>query len=137
MLSAEEILIDGESLQGYYNIEIARWGQSGWSGTVPPLYAMLTDQRIILQPQTRKRYQPAIIPRKCIRSVKPLPESLRQGLLISLNTDMHIGMFIPGTQAQALMRELRTATVPPSPVQFEEKIELGDLEKIITFVKNL
>src|SRR5687768_356859 len=93
MFSAAELLVEGEQSLGQYNVEIARWSNDKWVSTVPPLYAMITNRRLILQPQTRKRYTPASIPGKYITDIYRL-ESERKVVSISLKTGYQINMFI-------------------------------------------
>jgi len=139
VLTAEELLHEDEKFHGYFTVEVARWStmEKLWTSTVPPLYMIVTDQRLILQPQSRKRHDPAILPGSCIRRVEELHQNFRSGVLLYVSTDMILSFFVPSKDLKLLMRHLKTMTLPPSPVQFDEKIELGSLEKIITFIKTM
>lgn len=137
MLTPEEILEDGEKLQGQFNVEIARKLHGEWISTVPPLYLILTDRRMVMQPQVRKRHEPAIIPISAIRRIEEMDHRFRFGVLIYLSNDMVLSLLLPSNQSKAFLRHIRAVTLPPPPVEFVEKIALDNLEKIITFVKTL
>jgi hypothetical protein len=137
VLTPDQLLHEGENLLGSYNIEIARWVNERWIGTVPLLYVVLTDHRLILQPQARKHYEPAVIPGRYIKQVTDVNDDRRRGLLITLKTGHRIGMVAAGVQADTFARNLRTLMVPPSPVRFESELNLTSIQKLITFVENL
>lgn len=137
VLTPEDVLEEGEKLQGQFNVEIARRLHGEWVSTVPPLYLILTDRRMIMQPQVRKRHQPAIIPISAIRRVVEMDHRFRFGVLIHLSNDMILSLLLPSNQSKAFVRHIRAVTLPPPPVEFVERIELGSLERIITFVKTL
>lgn len=65
-------LLDDEREIGKFQVQIARMTSSGWTAAIPPLYATVTDQRLMLKPQTRRPYPPAIIPARYIRQVTNL-----------------------------------------------------------------
>jgi hypothetical protein len=137
VLTAEELLLEGERMIGDYNLEIARWHTDHWATTIPPLYAILTDHRLILQPHTRKRHDPAIIPASYISRVQDIDEGNRFIVVLHLKNDQKISMFIPKRQHTEIMRNLRTVTAPNAPRKFEVRLDLGSLKKLIEFVSDL
>jgi len=137
VLTADELLEEGEKLYGYYNIEIARWTETQWVGTMPPIFAIVSDQRLIMQAQTRKRYPPAIIPRSAILRVDDLDDGRHYGLMIYLKNEMMMCVLIPGQQFKPFARNMKSLAVPPSPVEFTPKVELNSLKKIINCVECL
>lgn len=134
MLTANELLVEGEELVGDYQVTIARWRESSWMPTLPTLYMILSDHRIILQPQTRKRHEPAIIPRQYITKVEELRVGFRRGVHIFLKTGHQISMFITDDPQRKVLRSLRAEFVPPSPVKFQPEIDLASLQKLIEFL---
>lgn len=139
MLTAKELVQEGETLLGDFNVEVARWVNERWSPTMPSLYAVLTDHRLILQAQTRKRHEPAIIPGRYIKRVlETFDHYQRRVVIIHLKTGQQISLFTSRNQAGAdFVRHLRTMSVPPSPIKFNPELELNSLQKIINYVEKL
>lgn len=136
MLTADQLLLEDEILIGDYNVEIARWSNGKWSSTIPPLYAVLTDHRFILQPHSRKRYEPAIIPAHYIMHVTPLETSTRFGVILTLKTEQRIALLIPTRQKDEIIRNLRTVALPAlkdNPKRAEIKLDLESIRKMIDY----
>lgn len=133
MLTAGQLLEEGEVLIGDYNVEIARWRDGNWTPTIPPLYVVLTDHRMILQPHARKRLDPAIIPARYIKEVRELDTDNRHGIMLHLKTGHQISMFVSGDPNRGMLRGLRAMMTPPSPVRFEPQLDLGGLQKLIDY----
>jgi hypothetical protein len=137
VLTAQQLLEDEEILLGAYNVSIARWQRDHWVSTLPALYVVLTDHRMILQPHTRKRYQPAIIPRRYLDRVEELEIPYRHGLMVYLKTGHQMGMLVGARTCREMLRDLHKMMTPSSPVRFETQLDLGRLQKIIDYVANL
>jgi hypothetical protein len=137
VLTAQQLLEDEEILLGAYNVSIARWKVDRWVSTQPALYVVLTDHRMILQPHTRKRYQPAIIPRRYLARVKELEIPYRFGVMIYLRTGHQMGMLVDARTYRAMLRDLHRMMSPTSPVRFEARLDLERLQKIIEYFANL
>jgi hypothetical protein len=133
VLTADHFLIDGETFIDDYNVEIARWSNSRWCSTVPPLYGILTDHRIVLQPQTRKHYDPAIIPTTYIAGVTEL-NAERHGIMLHLKTGHRIGMFISGDPEHRMLLNLRALKVPRRAVRFEGDFNISTIQRIIEYI---
>lgn len=110
MVNIEGLLSSGEHLIGHYSVEIARRVDGMWTGTVPPLYATLTDRRLILQPQTRRRYEPAIIPRRAITAIREFDEAhagrRRHGVVLYLLHNPPISLLAAGQQGEDFIDQL-------------------------------
>lgn len=137
MLTADELLVEGETLIGDYQVQIARWRDNVWTPTLPTLYMILTNYRMILQPHSRKRHEPAIIPKRYISKVEELKMDFRRGVVLHLPTGHIVGMFIGDDPQRQVLRSLRATFVPPSPVIFRPEIDLQNLNKLIEFLDNL
>lgn len=137
MLTADELLLEGEKLIGDYQVQIARWRDNVWTATLPTLYMIVSNYRVILQPHSRKRHEPAIIPKRYITDVEELKMGFRRGVIIHLRTGHLIGMFIGDDPQRKVLRSLRAAFVPPSPVIFKPDIDLENLNKLIEFLDKL
>ncbi len=149
VIDINSLLLEGEQFIGTYSVEIARWNGDRWTATVPPLYASLTDQRLILHPQTRRRYEPAIIPRSTIRRVAELDSVYRRGVVIYLRDGTPLTIFAAGNQGETFMNHLFAAhrvtrtvaqTPPqfaPCPVEFETNVEIDRLRRLIACVEQI
>ena len=136
MLTPKDILRDGETLVGNFHVEIVRWTGHEWASTPPPLYVILTDHRIVLQPQIRKRHEPAIIPARYITHVEELRTDRRRGIILRLKTGHRIGMFIAGDN-RFVLRAVHKMMAPSSPVKFESDLELSSIRKMIEYLGSL
>lgn len=138
MLTADEILLEGETLIGHYYLEIARWRDGTWSPTLPPLYTIITDLRLVLQPHSRKNHEPAVIPARYITQIQEFTDQFRHGMLLHLSTGHRIALFIPNHQREEIVRNMRTIAVTPVRSSGHEMhLDLGSLKKLIDFVSNL
>ena len=136
MLTADHFLIEGERFIDDYNIEIARWNNSMWCSTIPPLYAILTDHRMILQPFARKHYDPAVIPATYISGVTELNAD-RHGVMIHLKTGHRIALFVSSDPQQQLLRNLRAMKVPRRAIRFEGDFDISTIQRIVDFFPSL
>lgn len=142
---------------GHYSVEIARYVGGLWTPTVPPLYATLTDQRLILQPQTRRRYEPAIIPGRAISSLSRIEQTYagrhQRGVVLYLPQGITISLLAAGKQGATFIEALQAlhttrhhslrpaypllAAVAPCPVRFDNRVELDRLRRLIARVETL
>ena len=137
-MKPEELLTEGEQLIDQYETEIARWKDGTWSSVLPPLNVVVTGLRLILQLHTRKKYEPAIIPTSCIKSLKEFSEKGRVGVILFIASGQHVAYWIPHRRHEEILQNLRTVTAPstePSPIEI--KLDLGSLNKLITRVSEL
>jgi hypothetical protein len=136
VLSEREILTEGETVSGRYQAEIARWSNDIWVPTVPALFMIVTNQRIILQPQTRKQYDPASIPGRYIRSVEYL-KSQRKGFTLTLKNDQRIHLFVNWGNNHHIMDDLRAIAALPPGRTYHLPLTMNHLQKLIVFVETL
>src|SRR5512143_4142032 len=106
-------LLPGELQLGEYQVAVARYSQSGWTPTVPPLNAMVTNFRLILQPQTRRHYNPASIPSTYITRVCDVMLGHRSGVLVDLKTGHQLYLFISWSNGSKLSETLHTMLTTP------------------------
>jgi hypothetical protein len=139
MLTAKSLLLDKEVLIGEYNIEVARWSDNQWNSTVPPLYAVLTDMRLILQAQSLKKREPAIIPTHYIIHIRPLATTNRHGVILTLKNDQKIAILIPTHQREEIMRNLRSVAINAirSEKRYDATFDVSALEKMIDHIKQI
>lgn len=138
VLKPEELLTEGEQLIDQYDTEIARWKDGTWSSVIPPLNVIVTGLRIILQLRTRKKYEPAIIPTNCVKSMKEFSEKGRPGIILFIETGEHIAYFIPHKRHEEILRNMRTVTAPSTrPTSIDIQLDLGSLRRLIDRVSDL
>ena len=139
MLMPKELLMEKEVFIGDYHIEIARWSNNQWNSTVPSLYAVLTDMRLILQPESLKAREPAIIPTHYIIHMKPFMTQIRHGVILSLKNDQKIAIFIPTHQREEIMRNLRSVAINAirSEKRYDAPFDVSALEKMIDHIKQI
>jgi hypothetical protein len=137
VLDEKALLLPGEHKLGQYQVAIARYTTStGWSPTVPPLNALVTNYRLILQPQTRRPYTPASIPGPYITKVVEVNlGEHHHGLRIALKTGHQLYFLISWSQGSDMSRNLETMLT--SPVGNTLKIKPRDLNRLIRFISRL
>lgn len=133
MLTPGEILFEGEKLIGDYNAQIARWHDGFWTPTMPIIYVILSDHRMILQPHGRKRHEPAVIPRRFVSKILDLQMGYRHGIVMYLKTDQHIAMYMADDPEKKLIRYLQDQFVPPKPIELKSEIDQENIRKLIEF----
>jgi hypothetical protein len=142
LIPDSEILLPGESILGNYNAAVARWSTDRWVSTIPALYAAVTQQRLILRPQARKRYEPAIIPGRSILNIEAKTlatgnNNHRQGVVIRLKQNYHFTLFINPRDSGNFVQYIRAmAALPPSKT-YEPPLEPDALQKLINFLESL
>jgi hypothetical protein len=138
VLTISDLLMDGETFIGDYNMEIARWKDGLWSAMIPPLYAIVTDRRLILQPHSRKHHDPAIIPASYIERIQDFSYQYRNGIILHLTTGQKIAVFIPNLRREEIRRNLHTITAGTTKSkEHTMTLDLGGLQKFIDYVSGL
>lgn len=133
----ESILLRGERKLGEYQIAVIRRTAAGWSPTVPPLAAMVTNYRLILKPQIRRPYPAASIPSSYITAIANVDIDRRAGVKLCLKTGHQLHMLISWSQGTALADNLKTMLASPVGNQFARKPIENDLQRLIRFVGKL
>ncbi len=137
MFREEEIFIEGEKRLGLYQVQIARPLSTGWAAAVPPLNAMVTNYRLILQPQTRKPYEPASIPNTYITKVSDVNLGPRNGILVALKTGHQLNMYIALDQIKKFSKDIKQMLTPPVRGHFATDLAENDIQRLIEFINRL
>ena len=132
-----ELFVEGERKLGLYTVRIARYRTTGWSPTIPPLEMMVTNRRLFLRPEVRKKYPPASIPRSYIKSVREVDLDAMHGLAISLTTGHNIYIYIDKENADRIVEDIEAMKLPPPNFQFDAKIVESDIQRIIDFINRM
>ena len=136
MWDEDALLLPGESKLGRYHVAILRHTSSGWVPTTPPLNALVTNYRLLMHPQTRRQYQPAVIPSTFITQVGKAELGYHKGVKISLKNGMRLYLTINWSEDQELtdaitkMLTSPLGTFIPHPAQ-------EDLNRLISFISHL
>lgn len=131
------LLLDGEHKLGQYQVEIIRHTTSGWAPTVPPLNALVTNYRLVLHPQTRRRYAPASIPSTAITQVSDVMLNHRQGVRIVLKEGLRLYIVVSWSQGDELTSTMKTMLTSPIGNAFSLSPAQEDLDRLIEFIKRL
>lgn len=134
LIPESELLLTDEQVVGRYQMEIARWTHDRFVSTVPPLYVLITNQRIILQPQTRKKYEPAVIPGSFIANASQL-KAERRGISIRLKSDYTINLFVSGGNIGALLEQVCVLAALPPKRDYQIPLDSAGLQKLISFLE--
>ncbi len=136
MITEQELLDPHERVIERFNAQIMRKNGGRWQHTVPAIYVLLTDLRLILQPQTRKRYEPASIPLRYIRMVKRL-KSGSYGFSLHLKSGPTIYLFASWTSQIDLIELLQELAEVPYAREYEAPLALPEIQKLIDYVRDL
>ncbi len=137
MLNEAELLLQGEFKLGYYLVEVARCLDTGWVASVPPLDALVTNYRLILAPQTRRRYEPASIPAVYILKIHEMQLGRRLGTIVSLKTGHQLPLFIGYGHAGDFAENIKTMLTTPAGSGFKPNPAQNDLQRLIHFIQSL
>jgi hypothetical protein len=130
-------LLPGETELGQYEVAIARCTTSGWTATIPPLKATITNYRLMLQPQTRRPYTPASIPSTYITRVSDVLLGSRAGVRVSLKTGQDLYMYISMRQGGKFTEALTIMLTSPVGSAFKHHPAQRDLRRLIQFIRQL
>jgi hypothetical protein len=136
--SRPDLLLKGERILGSYQLQIARRTDSGWTVTIPPLYALVTNQRLILWPQTRRSYPPASIPRGYVVKVNPVTLDHRNAVLLQLKTGHEVYMIVSLSEGGPFVEMVKKMLTPPLLGRiFKARVPKGDIERLIQLIEQI
>lgn len=132
------LLLPGECRLGRYHVAILRFTPSGWSPTTPPLKALVTNYRLMLLPQTRRQYQPAIIPSHFIMQISEVEMGYHKGVKIALKNGLRLYMTVSYSEDDNHLTETVTQmmTTPLGNTYISDPAE-QDLNRLISFISQL
>jgi len=134
----DTLLLPGECKLGSYHVAILRYTPSGWSPTTPPLNALVTNYRLLLRPQTRRQYQPAVIPSHFIMQIGEVEMGYHKGVKIALKNGMRLYLTISYSEDDSHLTETVTKmmTSPLGNAYISDPAE-EDLTRLISFISQL
>jgi hypothetical protein len=136
LITEQELLEPHERVIERFNAQIMRKNGTRWVHTVPAIYVLLTDLRLIFQPQTRKRYEPAIIPLRYIRMVKRLKAG-SYGFSLHLKNGPTIYLFASWNNSIDLIELLQELAEVPSARDYEAPLPVPEIRKLIEYVREI
>jgi hypothetical protein len=130
------LLLAGESKLGRYHVAILRRTSSGWVPTTPPLNVLVTNYRVLMHPQTRRQYQPAVIPSSFITQVGKTEMGYHKGVTIGLKNGMRLYLTINWSEDEELTEAVTKMLTSPLGTFIPHPAE-QDLNKLIAFISRL
>jgi hypothetical protein len=121
---------------GRYNAEVAHWSAGRWVPLVMPLMMLVTNRRLILQPQKRKHYEPASIPGRYIRDVVEITTP-KQGITLTLQDGRRISLFVGWGRDNDLMSAIRIIAALPPERTYNMPLSFDHLQKLIDYVESM
>jgi hypothetical protein len=131
------LLLPGECKLGRYHVAILRHTSSGWVPTTPPVNVLVTNYRLLLHPQTRRQYQPAVIPSHFITQVTKADMGYHRGVRIGLKNGMRLYMTINWSENEALTDTVTKMLTSPIGNSFIPHPAEADLNRLIEFISHL
>jgi len=132
----DALLLGGECKLGRYHVAILRRTSSGWVPTTPPLNVLVTNYRLLMHPQTRRQYQPAIIPSSFITQVGKAEMGYHKGVTIGLKNGMRLYLTINWSENEGLTEAVTKMLTSPLGTFIPHPAE-QDLNRLIEFISRL
>ncbi len=136
MWDEDTLLSAGECKLGRYHVAILRRTSSGWVPTTPPLNVLVTNYRLLMHPQTRRQYQPAIIPSSFITQVGKAEMGYHKGVTIGLKNGMRLYLTINWSENEELTEAVTKMLTSPLGTFIPHPAE-QDLNRLIEFISRL
>jgi hypothetical protein len=137
VLNETEIFIDGETKLGQYQVAVVRYTPTGWVPSIPPLDALVTNYRLILQPQTRRPHPPASIPGAYITKIADVELNKRAAVQICLKTGHKLFFFTSWGQGLNLTDAIKAMLTSPVGNRFKHHPAQQDINRLIQFIQSL
>jgi|GEM_PF-1385675 len=131
-----DFLVKGESVVGNYQVRLARHSDEGWCGVGPRLNAIVTNERLLLTPQTMRPYPPASIPRRYVDGVWCVGLGRRDGVRVSLNLGYQLYMLVSWGNGNKFAADLKSM-VKPKPVRLTPVLLSDDLFRLIKYIDKM
>ncbi len=133
----DDLLMRGEKRVGEYVVGLIRRTAYGWSPTVPPLVALVTNCRLMLQPQTRRPHEPACIPANYIMRVREVEINSGLGVHVSLRTGHSLYILPSASHGSSLHESLKLMLTAPATHHFHMAPPSHDLQRLIDYISHL
>ena len=137
MWDEDALLLAGECKLGRYHVAILRHTSTGWVPTTPPLNMLVTNYRLLMHPQTRRQYQPAVIPSTFIIQIGKADMGYHQGVKISLKNGMRLYLTINWSEDEDLTEAVTKMLTSPLGNTFIPHPAEQDLNRLIAFISDL
>ena len=131
-----DFLVKGERVLGDYHVRLARHSDEGWCGVGPRLSAIVTNERLLLTPQTFRPYPPASIPRRYVDGVWNVGLGRRDGVRVSLNLGYQLYMLVSWGHGNKFAIDLKEM-VKPKQARLTPVLLADDLFRLIHYIDKL
>ena len=132
-INASEVLIEGESIFGRYQVEILiPHAQGGWSPAVMAIEALVTNYRLLLKP-FRKKYDHASIPNYYIKVIEENVIDNYSCISIGIKTGHMFHMIVARRHKKAYFDNLLKMRVPKPKFKMDENVAMGDIQRLVAF----
>jgi hypothetical protein len=131
------LLLPGECKLGRYHVAILRRSSSGWVPTTPPVNVLVTNYRLLLHPQTRRQYKPAVIPSSFVTHVGKAEMGYHRGVRIELKNGMRLYMTINWSESEELTDTVKKMLTSPIGNTFIPHPPQEDLNRLIEFISHM
>jgi hypothetical protein len=136
VLTEKELLTPDERIMGRYNAEFASKSGERYIPLLMPLLLLVTNRRVILQPQKRKHYEPASIPGRFISDVQEITLP-RQGVAITLQDGRVLNLFVGWGRDNDLISSLRIIASLPPTRDYNMPLSFDHLQKLIDYMESI
>lgn len=131
-INVEEVLVEGETTLGRYQVEILAPDNNGWSPAVMAIEALVSNYRLLLKP-FRKKYEHASIPNYYISSVDENVIDNHPCISISIKTGHVFHLVIPRRHRKSLYNDLIKMRVPKPKFKMDENVARNDIQRLVKF----
>lgn len=122
---------------GVYQVTVIRRAASGWVPSPPPLDAMVTNFRLILHPQTRRRYPVASIPSLLVTTIAEVELGRHQCVTLTLKTGHQLYLSANWGVGADLGGALRAMLTSPVGEPFKIRLGSDEIRRMIQLIDRL
>ena len=131
-INVKEVLVEGESVLGRFQIEILAPTTDGWSPAVMAIEALVTNYRLLLKP-FRKKYEHASIPNYFITDIEEAVVDNHPCISVYIKTGHVFHTVLPRRHKKALFESLIKMHVPKPKFKMDENVAVNDIQRLVEF----
>ena len=132
-----DILIEGENVLGRYQVQILRHSHGDWGITIPPLNALLTNLRLILQPQTLRPHPPASIPGTYVTQIAEEHLGRYDCVVMQVKGGPRLHLLVGTRQREDFLIGLDVMMHPPLKLKVSLPLVHQDIERLVQFLSQM
>lgn len=132
MINESELFIEGERRLGLYTVELLRKASTGWATNALPLFALVSNYRLILKP-LKKKYPAASIPSTYVRLVEKIVLEPHRCIAVRFKDGGSLFLVVLSGSFDHLAEDLSAMKAPPPRFSFDNTIPLAKIHKLISY----